>query len=337
MAFHRKNHFIPQFYLQYWASNNSILLHRNIVSNKNVPEWESKYVRGVGFYSDLYTDYIEGAETDEVEKWLDREFEGPAKPILDKVSKGDLLSRDDYHVLTKYMFSQLVRTPKFLKNNQDRWIVIAEESLNKVTAKLSNATDMSIASEELDDFDGNVHLPIKTEVIGDVDEDKSLLKVNTHVGRGFWLFGIKLFLTKTIDLLPEYKWSIFQVPPNCSWPTSDNPVTLLNYYGENNYDFKGGMGNTGGEIIFPLTPNHLLYTQIGEKNPKYVSPSLKLYNKLVRVICENSDEYIIAKKKIANIGDIVSRQVDSSFKENGTVEWIKKQNSLDSKFYKRRR
>lgn len=336
MGFHRKNHFIPQFYLQYWASNNSIYIHRNLVSNKNVPEWESKYVKGVGFYSDLYTDYIEGSESDEVERWLDREFESPAKPILDKVSKGELLSKEDYSVLTKYVFSQLVRTPKFIKNNQGKWRQILKDSLNDVSNRLSKADISLLESERIDEFDGNVHLPIKTEVVGDIDANTSRLKINTHIGRGVWLSGIKHLLTRTINILPDYKWSIYQAPLNFNWPTSDNPVTLLNYYSEHNYDFKGGMGKEGSEIIFPITPDHLLYTQIGKKNPKYVNPKLDLCNKLVRIICENSDEIIISKRKMPEIEGIVSRRVDKSIKDNETLEWIKEQNSLDSKFYKRR-
>lgn len=53
--------------------------------------------------------------------------------------------------------------------------------------------------------------------------------------------------------------------PGISWPTSDDPVICLNYYGKDNYDFGGGWGKKGCEIIFPISPNKVLYTQIGEE------------------------------------------------------------------------
>lgn len=332
MEFHRKNHFIPQFYLKYWAKNNLVLIHRNIVSNKNIPIWEKKTVKSIGFYSDLYTDIIEGTETDEVERWLDGEFENPAKSILDKISRGTLLNNEEYKLLTKYVFSQIVRTPKFIKNNQKNWYEVAQKSIENATSKLSK-TKVDI-TERSNVFEGDVHLPIKVEVIKDIDEKTSLLKVETHVGRGFWLYNIKHLLINTIQQLPEYKWSIYQAPANLFWPTSDNPVLLLNYYSNLEYDFKGGLGKEGTEIIFPITPHHLLYTQVGKKNPRYVNPSIELYEKLTKLICENSDELIISLKEIPEIELIIERCIDGSMKNNGTEAWIKEQTELDSQFYK---
>lgn len=146
-------------------------------------------------------------------------------------------------------------------------------------------------------FEGDVHIPLKAEVVKELTDETSLLKVETHVGRGFWLFGIKHLLINTIHQLPEYRWSVMQAPINKYWPISDNPVTILNYYNDQEYDFKGGLGKNGCEIIFPVTPYHLLYTQVGMKHPKYINVSKQKYNQIVKIICENSHNMIIAKKK----------------------------------------
>jgi hypothetical protein len=39
----------------------------------------------------------------------------------------------------------------------------------------------------------------------------------------------------------------------------------LNYYARGRYDFKGGWGNKGTEILLPLSPHHLLYTRVGHR------------------------------------------------------------------------
>lgn len=115
-----------------------VRIHRNIVTHKNVPMWERKSVKSIGFYSDLYTDIIEGSETDEVERWLDTEFENPFKPILEQIWKGVLLDEADYGFITKYMFSQHVRTPKYIKNNQHIWLDTAEKAVKKSMKRIAD-------------------------------------------------------------------------------------------------------------------------------------------------------------------------------------------------------
>jgi hypothetical protein len=44
-------------------------------------------------------------------------------------------------------------------------------------------------------------------------------------------------------------------------------VIRLNYYDARRYDFKGGIGKLGTEILLPLSPHHLLYTRVGYQPP----------------------------------------------------------------------
>ena len=44
-----------------------------------------------------------------------------------------------------------------------------------------------------------------------------------------------------------------------------HPVLRLNYYKPGQYDFRGGWGNPGSEVLMPLSPRHLLYVQVGKK------------------------------------------------------------------------
>lgn len=331
MQFHLDNHFLPQFYLESWCKDRKVYIHRNFVINKNVPNWERKSIKYIGFYTDLYTDYFEGNRSDEVERWLDKEFENPAKTCLNKIKSGLKLDDDDNYNLTRFMFAQLVRTPKFVKNNLSKWVKIVNDTFGNIDL---------IQEVELDrksDFDGDKHIPIKTELIKDIDDNKSLMKIETQVGRGFWLFGMKQYLINTIKILPKYKWSIIQAPNNYYWPTSDNPVTILNYYSEDEYSFEGGLGFTGSEILFPISPKQLLYTQVNKKHPSYSNPDIAKARNYSKIICENSDEYIISLKPSDEYANYCIRVVDKNMKSGSTLEWILEQNRYDMNFMKKGR
>jgi hypothetical protein len=83
------------------------------------------------------------------------------------------------------------------------------------------------------------------------------------VGRALWFYTMKHTLTSTVKVLHGHKWAILQAPAGLGWFTSDDPGTCLNFRLESDYDFRGGWNRAGGNILFPLSPRHLMFTQIG--------------------------------------------------------------------------
>src|SRR5699024_11588180 len=70
-------------------------------------------------------------------------------------------------------------------------------------------------------------------------------------------------------------------------PTSDNPVINLNYYRKDKYDFNGGWGVDNTCIMMPLTPKHLLYTQVGYNGSiKHLDKSIEWTNFFVKLRSE---------------------------------------------------
>ena len=135
MNINRKNHFIPQSYIKNWSSSKEVYIHRRLVSNKNVPVWEKKAIKGIGYYPDLYIDYIDSNETDEVEKWFDREIENPVEDVFAKIIKGKKLEPDDHKKITKFTLAQYVRTPKHFKKN------IAKRDPNRIKTLMDPSSD----------------------------------------------------------------------------------------------------------------------------------------------------------------------------------------------------
>lgn len=339
MEINRKNHYIPQFYIKNWSRDeNSVLIHRLIVSNDNVKKWEKKSVKGIGFYSNLYIDVINNTDDDSVEKWLNESVETPAKQIIDKIILGDKISQDEYQIITRFVFAQYVRTPKYFKENVDSWKKTVSDFINNID--LNNMIDNNIYKDASynNKNDGSEHLPIRAEIVTNEDSSKSL-KVETTVGKGYWLFSIKHSLTNTINKLPNYKWSIYQAPLNFKWVTSDNPVIVLNYMNQNEYDFKGGWGKKNCNIICPISPSHLLVTQVGTNQPSYFIPPLSKAKEIQKLLFENADEFIISINEIEEVDKIRKRTVNRNYYNDQVKvvqDWIKLHYELEKEYKKRK-
>lgn len=185
---------------------------------------------------------------------------------------------------------------------------IIEEAMQKALSKMK-----AVPNEELipadKEYNDSKLIPMKvTKQIGTASE-LGLLKTEVLLGRGVWLFSIRHLLTTTYKVLNEHTWSILRSPGELLWVTSDNPLVRLNYYEDGTYDFKGGWGNKGAEIIFPLSPRLLLYTQVGNK-VRMNNVTRELAETLNRFIAENSHRHIFGLNPVDEISEIYPRIVN---------------------------
>jgi hypothetical protein len=150
-----------------------------------------------------------------------------------------------------------------------------------------------------------------------------VLKLETVVGRSLWLWSLKRLLTETYKALQAHQWTIVRPPLKMSWVTSDNPVVKLNYYGEGRYDFKGGWGRKGTEILMPLGPQHLLCTQIGVRLPWLKGDRVPepLAHNLQKFIIENAHRYIYAATADPLVAEIRPRVVDATAFQFEADQW----------------
>ena len=93
MALTRDNHFVPQLYLKNFATPfGEVLEYRILVSRSSVPVWKPVNVAGTGYEKNLYTRIVRGEEADDIEQWLNCEYESPAKEPFQKVLAARLRS-----------------------------------------------------------------------------------------------------------------------------------------------------------------------------------------------------------------------------------------------------
>ena len=181
--------------------------------------------------------------------------------------------------------------------------------------------------------------PLSVSIDKNKSKDQAYVKVETTPGRSTWIFGIKHLLSNTANILHKNRWTILRSAEGMRWPTSDNPVIKLNYYSPGNYDFKGGWYNPGSELLLPLGPNHLMYTQVGKRPPMRGTRFNKSQTELIRkLIVENAHRMIFS-----NIADhgletyrpcVVSREQYVSEVEQWQ-KWHEEQSRIESKYFSR--
>jgi hypothetical protein len=156
----------------------------------------------------------------------------------------------------------------------------------------------------------------------------ALIRAEMIVGRDLWLESQRFLLSKTAKALLNHKWSIVEPAKGNEWFTCDHPVIRLNYYGDGTYDLKGGWGNQGANLIMPLSPRHLLFTEIGSESQDRFTFSDEMTAKIQGFIAERALRFIYALNPIKNISTIRPRVVDHAlvrYEEEQWKKWHKEQ------------
>lgn len=325
--FTKKNHYVPQFYLKQWLSEGgSLWLYRILVSNDNVEIWKPlSSTKGIAYHTHLYTRILPHGQTDEIEKWLDTEYESPAKPIIQKVISESKMSSTDWEILIRFLAAQDVRTPSRLVEMLNRWSNtlpdIMQTTLESCVYELETAKKENRPVKQIRSSHAEL-MPLNIQVERNPSSDTAFIKAESVAGRGLWLYAIKRLLTTTVEALLHHKWTILKPPKSISWSTSDDPVIKLNYHDSKNYDFKGGWGSKGTDIFFPIGPRHLLYTQVGHKPPRrgtVVSESMA--KTFQRLITEHAHRLIFAEKIDHEVESHRPRIVDQAVYNDEVGQW----------------
>lgn len=113
--FRAENHFLPRLYLRGFENpGRKVAVYRTLVSHPKVPEWETMSTKGLGRMSHLYSVKKNGMISDELERWLETEYETPAAPVLSKALADKRLSQSEWDMLIRFAAAQDLRTPRRL-------------------------------------------------------------------------------------------------------------------------------------------------------------------------------------------------------------------------------
>jgi len=323
------NHYVPRLYLKHFSSGDGYLYrYRILVPKETVPEWKRFHISGVGYQVHLYTRVLENNEdTDDIERWLNQDFEAPAEGALSRVVNDKRLSKDDYHVLSRFLAAQIVRTPAFLIENLPHWQRLSKKLLDDTMEEIRETQTTAKEtgkSPDLVPLPNSAYLPLRVTKEPSEDGKSMIVKAETVVGRGTWIFSMRHLLTNTLRRLAEHRWTIISAEDDLPWFTTDDPVVRLNFRSTSNYDFNGGWASPGTEIMLPLSPKHLLYTQVGQKPPaRGTTFSQGQASILRKLIAEHAHRYIFSPKVDSDMRKLRPREVNLAAVRNENEQWEK--------------
>lgn len=337
-SFKKDNHYVPQAYLKQWATENKIPTYRLLVPHENCETWKSHSPSSIAKHQHLYTYYSGTADTDEIERWLDRDFENPATNSIAKVLMESRIEPKDWNNLFRFAVAQSVRTPyglkQFLERQQEALPILMEETLKKSVSKFEEAakTGIKLKFDPVEDF-GNKP-PIKVSRIRNAEGVEGV-QVTALNGRKMWIWHLRHVLNRTINQLPKYRWTILHAPLGFTWPTTDNPLVKIAFNTKGEYYLNGGWITPGVQIILPLSPKHLLYTRLGMRPPpKGTVLNWKEAVFFRKVIIDSALRYIfaIAPSEISVIRPRTISQEQCSYEIKMWSDWHNDQSKEEAEY-----
>jgi hypothetical protein len=332
------NHYVPQSYLKNWSTDGKVLTYRLLVPHKNCEFWKGHSPRSIAKHHYLYTYFSGTTDSDEIERWLDRDFEGPATGSIAKVLKEEQLKPSDWTNLFRFAVAQSIRTPagmqQFLDRQQRTLPTLLNDTMATSMAKLVAAVEAGVKlnPEPVDDVSSA--MPIKVQTIKNADGTADI-KAEILNGRKLWIWQLRHVLTYTIHRLPKHRWTILHAPSGIIWPTTDNPFVRLALDSRGRYTLDGGWGMKGIQLFIPLSPKHLLYTQVGMR-PALRGTVLsheKAYF-IRRAIIENAQRYIFATDT-TDIDKVRPRTVSQDMCRQETEmwsNWHREQSAMEAEY-----
>jgi hypothetical protein len=284
------------------------------VPRAGYPEWKQRPLRSLAAYTDLYTSVAGGADSDAFERWLNECIETPAADALERVRENRRLLPEHWRRLAIYLAALDLRTPASYLEQRELWHRTVPEILEKVLRELPDRYGSGVSvTPEREDHPADVRripFPLRVSTEKDPDSGKLVVRAEVTTGREMWLSEMQRMLTSIAEVLTQHRWTLLFPAPGQEWITTDHPVLRLNYYDDGRYDFGGGWGNLRSEILLALSPQHLMYTQIGRRYSGPRTLDERRTREVNRFIAERAHRWVISATGPISMTDLRTRTVD---------------------------
>jgi hypothetical protein len=313
--------------LRRWSlDRTNVFAYQLLVPDDRVPEWQPSGIRSLACQRDLYTTFAGGKELDEFEKWLNVEFETPGLEAIDKLLGGSKLTWGDWRSMIQFVAAQDLRTPlsfiEWMGWCEQRVPKMLERILQESLRRLEEAKEKGtvlktkLARNELTDL-------LKVTIEPSTDPESNQVRVGAEMitGRRTWIAIMRHLLTGVAKTLWSHRWSVAELAGDAEWPLTDHPVLRLNVYKSGHYDFRGGWGSPGTQIMMPVSPRHLLYVKVGKKADNRFTFSPEDTQLVQRFLVERAHRWVFATRPEEWVAKLRTRTVDPKAFAAEKREW----------------
>lgn len=279
----KRHHYLPQFYLRNFTDNKGLLW----VFDRGTNEYRQQHPVNTALQNDYYTfrdkDEQKHAEIEE----LFSSIEGKAKPVIDKLDRGNIITLEEKEILASFISFQKTRVPDFEKTINE----LSEKGMKKIVQM--NLSSKEGAESFIKKYKKDTGKKIEMEKLIDVARNN---EYSIEFQRE-WSLPMILSIGKELSkYFVNMDWVFLQAPQNSSFITCDSPFSLVppdNHNSQSLYGF--GLTTPGTKKQIPLSPKTcLVMLDYGHK-----ILSKKIDRALIRIInsitARNSDRFVIAK------------------------------------------
>jgi hypothetical protein len=196
--------------------------------------------------------------------------------------------------------------------------------MENIRLELEEAAKQGIRIERGETLIKTEAFPLRTTVSDSDQPGNAALKVQLSAGRKLWIWELQHSLRPDgpIQLLEGHRWSILNAPDGCSWFTSDNPAIQMGLGIDGKRNLGGGWNASGTVLMLPISPVHLLYTEIGARSPeKYSVVSESKFQEMTRIIAVAASRSIFASTCDPEVPKLRPRHVDAEAFRNEKQQW----------------
>lgn len=297
-------HFVPQSYLKGWEApqpehRGKIWAYRRVVPTESHPEWMPIAIRSVAALPDLYPE--------ELDRWLKDTVEDPAGEVLMRVRAGVDPTTRDWSILSRFAVAQDLRTLKSWMGFRARAGDRVKGVIANLQKRFKNGQGYPEGSYEVDSDAALV----KVDVVA-TPEGKAEVGVSVGIGPRHWIRHGREMVEKYATGVEKHCWQVVRAAPGLEFPTSDHPVLRLAYQSDRNFSFDGGWLQNGVDLIMPLSPDMVMFTQVGRGAIGKQEFDVPQTQAIRRFLAQNSHRSIYMRTPAKRLGWMARRRVDAA-------------------------
>jgi len=242
----KRQHFLPRFYLDGFADDGKVAVY-----DREANEVRVQQPINTGVIGHFYTMVDEqGRKRYELEQ-LFSEYEGKAKPVIDKLAAREEISADERSDMAIFIALGTMRTPDVV----DSLKMANSDMILRIAKMMYSNVDQVVEQLRSDDkYAGRNDAELREEAQLMVDmAQKGGLQVTTNEK---WAVGMAIQMA--LEIAPIFAgrdWVVSHCDnPKKSFVTTDAPVVLTTVAPRENNFWGVGYGNADALVFFPL--NH---------------------------------------------------------------------------------
>ena len=297
----KRNHYLPQFYLQNFVTKNDGTFW---VYYKGVHDPRLQTPINTGIEKHLYNvKRKNGSVDDSVEKLLSL-LESAVSPIIKKlINSGGHLEETDIPNLGLFLSFMATRIPRTIEAAREIAEAFAIYRLREL------AKDPDEIDEVLEEFrkEKQIDKNITAEVL-----KNHIMKFEAEFKISFdKKYATGLSLNSSIDIfeqLMNMNWCLCRAPSNVYFITRDCPLVCFVLNDKGAATFGGGFGLPQAEVTFPLSPTKCLYLS-RQHTQKYRAMSKTFLKKINKRTAWAAERIVISYFKnnyVENLNELAS-------------------------------